>query len=50
MASTLGGPLLLTDADVDALAWQFLNSGYTADTYADWLLDRRLDGGLTPIG
>jgi hypothetical protein len=46
MASTLGDPPLLTDSDVDALAWRFLNSDYADDTYADWPLDRRLDGFL----
>lgn len=39
-------PLTLTDADVDALASQFLTSEYSDDTYADWSLDRRLDGFL----
>lgn len=46
MASTLGGSALFTDADVDTLARQFLNSDYADDTYADWPLDRRLDGFL----
>jgi hypothetical protein len=46
MAYTIGGPPLLTDSDVDALAWQFLHSGYADDTYADWPLDRRLEGFL----
>jgi hypothetical protein len=50
MASTLGGPPLLTDSAVDALAWQFLNSAYADDTYADWPLDRRLDGFLRRQG
>jgi hypothetical protein len=39
-------PLLLTDSDVDGLAWQFMNSAYADDAYADWPLDRRLDGFL----
>nr|WP_245848797.1 hypothetical protein [Mycobacterium palustre] len=38
--------MLLTDADVDSIAWQFLHSAYAEDTYADWPLDRRLDGFL----
>ncbi|HWS91896.1 MAG TPA: hypothetical protein VN306_05185 [Mycobacterium sp.] len=50
MPSTLGGPPLLTDSDVDSLAWQFLNSAYADDTYADWPLDRRLDGFLRRRG
>jgi hypothetical protein len=43
MAPSLGDPPLPTDSDVDALAWQFMNSAYADDTYADWPLDRRLD-------
>jgi hypothetical protein len=40
----MGGiPPLLTDSDVDSLAWEFLNSSYVSATYADWPLDRRLD-------
>jgi hypothetical protein len=50
MASTLGDPPLVTDFAVDALAWQFLNSAYADDTYADWPLDRRLDGFLRRRG
>jgi hypothetical protein len=50
MASTVGDPPSLTDSDVDALAWQFLNSAYADDTYADWPLDRRLDGFLRRRG
>lgn len=50
MASTVGGPNMVTDSDVDALAWQFMNSGYADDTYADWPLDRRLDGFLRRQG
>jgi hypothetical protein len=50
MASTAGGPPSLTDSDVDALAWQFRHSNYADDTYADWPLDRRLDGFLRRQG
>ena len=55
MDSPIGDPPLSTDSDVDALAWEFLNSAYADDTYADWPLDRRLDGflrrrGLSRIG
>jgi len=50
MPSMLGGPPLLTDSDVDSLVWRFLNSGYADDTYADWPLDRRLDGFLRRQG
>jgi hypothetical protein len=37
-----GNPPLLTDSDVDTLAWEFLHSRYVGTTYADWSLDRRL--------
>ena len=50
MVSTLGDPPLLTDSDLDVLAWQFLNSPYADKTYADWPLDRRLDGFLRRKG
>jgi hypothetical protein len=50
MASPVSGPSLLTDSDVDALAWQFLHSAYADDSYADWPLDRRLDGFLRREG
>ncbi|WP_406815402.1 hypothetical protein [Mycobacterium sp. M23085] len=46
MASRLDDWLLPADSDVDALAWQFTNSAYADDTYADWPLDRRLEGFL----
>ena len=45
-----GDSLLLTDSDVDALVWQFMNSAYADDTYADWPLERRLDGFLRQRG
>ncbi|KBZ62269.1 hypothetical protein ACRU13_15515 [Mycobacterium colombiense] len=50
MASPTGDRPLLTDSDVDALAWQFTNSAYAGDTYADWPLDRRLEGFLRQRG
>ena len=46
MASKSGDPSILTDSDVDALAWRFLSSAYAEKTYADWPLDLRLDGFL----
>ena len=48
--SEMSSPLLLTDTDVDALAWQFMNSAYADDTYSDWPLDQRLDGFLRRRG
>lgn len=50
MTSLPSGPPLLTDSDVDALAWHFLHSPYADDDYADWSLDRRLDGFLRREG
>jgi nucleotide-binding universal stress UspA family protein len=50
MTFSLGDPPLSTDSDVDALAWQFLKSDYADKAYADWPLDRRLDGFLTRRG
>ncbi|CPR12155.1 hypothetical protein BN971_03449 [Mycobacterium bohemicum DSM 44277] len=46
MAAIAGGPLFLTDADVDGLAVDFLNSPFADDISPDWSLDRRLDGFL----
>ena len=50
MAAMVGDPLLVTDSDVDALAWQFLRSTYADEAYADWPLDQRLDGFLRRCG
>jgi len=38
-----GDPPLLTDSDVDSLAWDFLCSRYATTIYLDWSLDRRVD-------
>jgi hypothetical protein len=50
MAPTVGGPLMITDSDVDELAAQFMHSGFAEDTYADWSLEQRLDGFLRHRG
>jgi hypothetical protein len=50
MTATGRDPLLLIDPDVDALAWEFLNSQYANDVYAIWPLERRLDGFLRRLG
>jgi hypothetical protein len=39
---TIDDPPLLTDSDVDSLTWQFLNSAYVGDAYANRSLDQRL--------
>ena len=43
-------PPLLTDSDVDTLAWEFLRSRYIGPIYADWSPDRRLDTFLRRRG
>ncbi|OQZ88086.1 hypothetical protein BST11_24615 [Mycobacterium alsense] len=43
-------PLLLSDADVDDLACEFLRSGYLGPIYAGWSPDRRLDAFLRRSG
>jgi hypothetical protein len=40
-----GGPFL-AEPDFDGLAWQFLHSDYAGAMYAQWPLDRRLEGFL----
>jgi hypothetical protein len=39
-----------TDCEFDGLAWQFTDSVYAEDAYADWPLDRRLEGFLRHRG
>ena len=50
MAAMVGNSPLVTDSDVDELAWRFLRSGYADEAYADWPLDQRLDGFLRRCG
>ncbi|KZS57857.1 hypothetical protein A4G26_12180 [Mycobacterium kansasii] len=45
-----GDPPLLTDSDVDGLAWEFLRSRYVDTIYAGWSPDRRLDTFLRRRG
>lgn len=42
--------LMLIDTDVGGLARQFLDSSYGSDEYANWPLDRRLEGFLQHRG
>ena len=42
--------MLLTDPDVDVLAYQFLDSDYAAAEYINWPLERRLEGFLRHRG
>jgi hypothetical protein len=49
--SPIGGdPPLVTDADVHALTWEFVNSGYRGEEYANLPIERRLDGFLRRRG
>ncbi|BBX65807.1 hypothetical protein MSAS_49810 [Mycobacterium saskatchewanense] len=48
MPTRVGGSPLLTD--VDGLAFQFLDSSYATNVYADWSLDQRVEGFLRHRG
>jgi hypothetical protein len=45
-----GNPALLSDSDVDVLAYEFLRSRYVGPIYANWPPDRRLDTFLRRRG
>jgi len=40
----------LTRQELDAIAWQFLGSEFTGQTYADWPIERRIDAYLQHHG
>lgn len=40
----------LTTAELDTVAWRFLQSEFASRTYSDWSLDRRLDAYLLHHG
>lgn len=42
--------LALTRSDLDSLAWSFLRSEFTAQIYASWPIDRRLQAFLRHNG
>lgn len=50
MTTAFGVPAILLDSDVDLLAWQFLDSRYVDDAYANWTIDRRVEGFLRHRG
>jgi hypothetical protein len=43
-------PSTVSDSDAHALAGEFMNSGYRGHEYADWPIERRLDGFLRRRG
>lgn len=42
--------LTLTRSQLDNVAWQFLRSEFTDETYAQWPIERRLDAFLLHRG
>lgn len=43
MSTTSAARVILTDRQLDDVAWQFLRSEFTGEIYAQWSIDRRLD-------
>jgi hypothetical protein len=50
MAAEGGGLPLLTNSEIDALAWQFLNSEHVGDVYPQYSIDRSIDNLLRHSG
>ena len=40
----------MTKQELDAIAWRFLGSEFTAQSYANWPIDRRVDAYLLHHG
>jgi hypothetical protein len=40
----------LTNQELDTIAWGFLRSEFTSQTYCDWAIDRRIDAYLEHHG
>jgi hypothetical protein len=43
-------PIVLTDQELDNMAWNFLGSKFAGKIYANWSVDRRVDAYLLYLG
>ena len=50
MKSRLVGEVVLTERELEALAWGFLGSEFAGLIYADWTVERRVDAYLARQG
>ena len=50
MKSRPAGEAVLTERELDALAWGFLGSEFARLVYADWTIERRIDAYLSRQG
>ena len=46
----LAAQVEMTKQELDAVAWRFLGSEFTAQSYANWPIDRRVDAYLLHPG
>ena len=46
----LAAQVEMTKQELDAVAWRFLGSEFTAQSYANWPIDRRVDAYLLHHG
>ncbi|MBB3604437.1 hypothetical protein FHT40_004115 [Mycolicibacterium sp. BK556] len=44
--TTVSAASAIAECELDTIAWEFLCSPYTSQTYWDWSLERRLDAYL----
>ena len=50
MKSRLTGAVVLTEPELEALAWGFLESEFAGLVHADWTVERRIDAYLARHG